>query len=51
MPGWEGDISAATEWGQLPSAAQAYIRAIEELVGARVTMVSVGPDREQTILR
>ena len=51
MPGWEGDISAATEWSQLPSAAQAYIRTIEELTGARVTMVSVGPDRAQTIIR
>jgi adenylosuccinate synthase len=51
VPGWEGDISAASEWGRLPSAAQAYIRKIEELLGVRVTMISVGPDREQTIIR
>jgi adenylosuccinate synthase len=49
VPGWEGDISAASEWSRLPSAAQAYIRKIEELLGVRVTMISVGPDREQTI--
>ncbi|MDR1776264.1 MAG: adenylosuccinate synthase [Desulfovibrio sp.] len=49
MPGFEADISGCTQFGQLPSAARAYIRRMEELVGAKVSIVSVGPDRQQTI--
>ena len=36
---------------QLPEAAQAYIRRIEELAGTPVTLVSVGPSRDQTVRR
>jgi adenylosuccinate synthase len=35
----------------LPPAARNYIRRIEELAGVYVTIVSVGPEREQTIIR
>jgi adenylosuccinate synthase len=37
------------KWGQLPVKARNYLRALAELTGARLTIVSVGPAREQTI--
>lgn len=48
-PGWHLDISQVTSWGDLPHAAQQYITTIEDLLGVRVGMVSVGPDRQQTL--
>ncbi len=51
MEGWEADTSTARSVEEMPEAAQRYIARIEELVGAQVAVVSVGPDREQTILR
>jgi adenylosuccinate synthase len=50
MPGWSESTEAATSWRDLPREAQAYLRRIEELVGAPVKFVSVGPDRDQTIV-
>ncbi len=49
LPGWDQDISGCKSWKELPANAQAYIRFIEELAGAPVAIVSVGPGREQTI--
>ena len=51
MPGWNENIEQAKSWDALPRATQNYIRRIEELTGTRVSIVSVGPDREQTIMR
>ncbi len=34
----------------LPAAAQAYVRAIEKMSGARISAVGVGPDREETVV-
>jgi adenylosuccinate synthase len=51
MPGFEEDISSCSKFEQLPAAAQAYLRRVEELVGAGISIISVGPDREQTIIR
>jgi adenylosuccinate synthase len=51
LPGWSEDIGGVTSWGELPSAARAYIQRIEEELGVRVTIISVGPDRAQTIVR
>ncbi|MBC7171480.1 MAG: adenylosuccinate synthase, partial [Polyangiaceae bacterium] len=48
LPGFEGDTSGCRSRGELPAAAQAYVARIEALVGCRVGIVSVGPDREQT---
>jgi adenylosuccinate synthase len=48
-PGWTEDITAIREYGDLPQAARDYVSWIEELVGASVLLVSVGPDREQVI--
>jgi adenylosuccinate synthase len=49
--GWSEDISSAREFGDLPKAAQKYVRMIEELCGVEVALVSVGADRNQTIIR
>ncbi|MDR1999509.1 MAG: adenylosuccinate synthase [Frankiaceae bacterium] len=50
MPGWEEDISAARNIADLPDAARAYIEALEQLSGARISAVGVGPGREQTVV-
>ncbi len=49
--GWAEDITAARTYAELPAAAQEYVNAIEKIVGVRVAYVSVGPDREATIVR
>lgn len=51
LPGWSEDITAAKSFDELPENARAYIRKIEELTSTPVVIVSVGPDREQTIVR
>ena len=48
LPGWQEDISAAKCAGCLPVNARNYIARIEELLGVRVGLISIGPDREQT---
>ncbi len=50
MPGWKQEISDIRTYAELPSAARRYVERISELVGAPVELVSVGPDREQTIV-
>lgn len=49
-PGWQEDLSTVTSPEQLPDAALAYIRRIEELTGVAVVRVSVGPGRDQTLV-
>lgn len=49
--GWSEDITSATNWDALPKAAQAYVTGLERILGTPVELVSVGPGREQTILR
>ncbi|CCO25081.1 adenylosuccinate synthase [Maridesulfovibrio hydrothermalis] len=51
MPGWTEDITTARSYDDLPEAARNYIARIEELSGVKVGIVSVGPDRAQTIVR
>lgn len=51
LPGWKEDLTTATSLDDLPEAFHAYIRFIEEQVNVPVTIVSVGPDRKQTLLR
>ena len=48
--GWRAPTSKARKWKDLPAKAQAYLRAIAELSGAKLAIVSVGPGREQTIM-
>lgn len=49
LPGWKDDLTAARAAGDLPAAARRYVDRIAELVGLPVSVVSVGPDRAQTI--
>lgn len=49
VPGWKSDITGARTAGDLPEGALAYIRFLEKQVGAQVTMVGVGPSREQLV--
>ena len=50
-PGWQEDITGCRSFDELPQAAQDYIKLIEDLSGVKVSLVAVGPDREQTINR
>ncbi len=49
MAGFKEDISHLTDWNNLPKTAKDYLKAIEQITGVPVGMVSVGPDRRQTI--
>ena len=49
-PGWCADTSGCRRWDDLPPAAQDYLRRIEELAGAPIRLVSVGPERSQMIV-
>ncbi|MFE3226705.1 adenylosuccinate synthase [Nocardia sp. CA-151230] len=51
MPGWWEDISGARTFEELPANARAYVERLEELSGARVSCIGVGPGRDQTIVR
>ena len=49
--GWTEDITSARTFEDLPANAQAYVLALEEMSGSRMSVVGVGPDREATIVR
>jgi adenylosuccinate synthase len=49
LPGWSTDISGARRLADLPELARRYIDRLAELLGLPVSIVSVGPDRRQTI--
>ena len=49
LPGWNEEIVNATDYGELPAAARAYVGRVESLTGRPVGIISVGPEREQTI--
>ncbi len=51
MMGWDEDITGCRKFEELPEGAQQYVLRIEELMGVPVKMVSVGPERDQMILR
>ncbi|MBQ7690497.1 MAG: adenylosuccinate synthase [Muribaculaceae bacterium] len=51
LPGWRFNLTHITTEEQFPDAFKAYIHFLEEHLGVPITIVSVGPDREQTILR
>jgi adenylosuccinate synthase len=50
MDGWWEDLDSVKSFGDLPANAQAYVRRIEELSGARVSAIGVGPGRDQTLV-
>jgi adenylosuccinate synthase len=49
LPGWRQDVCGARRLANLPAAARRYVDRLGELLGLPVTIISVGPDREQTI--
>lgn len=51
LPGWKCDISQVRNYTDLPREAKDYIDLIERLSGVQVSLIAVGPDREQTINR
>ena len=51
LEGWSEDLTGMETYEELPENAKKYIAKIEELVGVSVDMVSVGPNRAQTIIR
>jgi adenylosuccinate synthase len=50
LPGWWEDISQARTLADLPANARSYITAVEELSGARISTVGVGPGRDETVV-
>ena len=50
LPGWQADITGIRRYEDLPLNARRYVERLSELSGARLGIVSVGPDREQTIV-
>jgi adenylosuccinate synthase len=50
LEGWHGSTRGARSWAQLPAAAIKYVKRIEELVEAPVTLLSTSPERDDTIL-
>jgi len=50
LPGWSDSTVGLKSLEALPENARAYIRRLEELVGAPIDIISTGPDREETIL-
>jgi adenylosuccinate synthase len=49
LPGWWEELADAKTFDDLPAAARAYVRRIEELSGAQVSAIGVGPGRDQTL--
>jgi adenylosuccinate synthase len=50
IPGWQEDISQARQLDQLPPQTHAYLETIEEITGVPISIISVGPGREETIM-
>jgi adenylosuccinate synthase len=51
FPGWTADLGNARSLAELPAAARAFLDALERLAGVPISLVSVGPERSQTIVR
>ncbi len=50
MPGWSENTFGVTDYADLPSNAKAYIKRLEQLVDVKITIISTGPDRDETIV-
>ncbi|HJQ00161.1 MAG TPA: adenylosuccinate synthase [Jatrophihabitans sp.] len=50
FPGWEEDISKARSLADLPVNCRDYVQAIEDMIGARISVIGVGPDRAESIV-
>lgn len=51
MPGWPGELPAVDSFEGLPDGAKRYIERLDALIGAPVSIISIGPERSQTIYR
>ena len=51
IPGWKSSTFGITEWSDLPKNAQNYINYIEEVIKTKISIISTGPERSQTIDR
>ena len=51
LPGWIEDITDCKNFADLPENCKAYIRKVEEVVGVSIDIISVGPERSQTIFK
>jgi len=51
LPGWKKDLTGITKEEEFPKELSAYIQWLEEQLNVPVSIVSVGPDRKQTIIR
>lgn len=51
MEGWKEDITGVRSFDKLPRNAQKYVKEVQNLVNAPITMIGVGPERNQIILR
>ena len=51
MPGWVEDIRNCRSFEELPAAAQAYVARVEELSGSRISVIGVGPGRDENVVR
>ncbi|MBB1246364.1 adenylosuccinate synthase [Streptomyces durbertensis] len=49
LPGWSEDITKAKTFADLPKNAQGYVKALEEMSGAPISAIGVGPGRDETI--
>lgn len=49
LPGWTEDLTKAKTFGELPKNAQDYVKALEEMSGAPISAIGVGPGRDETI--
>lgn len=50
LEGWAGSTKGARRWADLPAAAVKYVRRLEELIEAPITLLSTSPEREDTIM-
>ncbi|MDR6866954.1 adenylosuccinate synthase [Microbacterium resistens] len=51
FPGWSEDISTARTFEDLPKNAQDYVLALEKMSGTRISVIGVGPERDQVVVR
>jgi adenylosuccinate synthase len=51
LPGWKKDTTGARQWDDLPEAARGYLARLASIIGAEIALVSVGPDRAQSIVK
>ena len=50
FPGWKTDMTKFTEQSQFPQAFRNYIKFLEDFLETPIKIVSIGPDREQTVI-